>query len=93
MRARLVAQPFKTFTQPLRLANPAGFAGPKTCIACVKAPAASWRDAMIERVRGEEGGWHYRELATGHDAMITTHRQLADLVLEASRSASSDAAE
>jgi pimeloyl-ACP methyl ester carboxylesterase len=81
VRARLVPQPFKTFTKPLRLANPAGFAGPKTFIACVEAPAASWRDAMIERVRAE-GGWHYRELATGHDVMITAPRQLTELLLE-----------
>jgi pimeloyl-ACP methyl ester carboxylesterase len=81
VRAKLVPQPFATFTQPLRLANPARFAGPKTFIACVEAPAAGWRDAMIERVRAE-GGWHYRELATGHDAMITAPRQLTALLLE-----------
>lgn len=86
VRAKLVPQPFKTLTQPLRLANAAGFGGPKTFIACVEAPAAGWRDAMIERVRTERG-WHYRELATGHDAMITAPRQLADLLLEISRSA------
>ena len=36
---------------------------------------------MIERVRAE-GGWRYRELATGHDAMITAPRELTDLLLE-----------
>ena len=51
VRSKLVQQPFKTVTQPLRLANPAGFGGPKTFIACVEAPAAGSRDAMIERVR------------------------------------------
>jgi pimeloyl-ACP methyl ester carboxylesterase len=81
VRAKLVPQPFKTFTQPLKLANPAGFAGPKTYIACVAAGPAGWRDVMIERVRGEDG-WRYRELATGHDAMITAPRELAALLLE-----------
>jgi len=38
-----------SFTQPLRLTNPAGFSGPKTFIACVESPAAHWRDAMVER--------------------------------------------
>ena len=75
VRTKLVPQPFGTLTQPLRLANPAGFVGPKTFIAC-----AGWRDAMIERVRGK-GGWHYRELATGHDATITAPRELAALLL------------
>jgi hypothetical protein len=76
VRAKLVPQPFGTLTQPLSLVNPAGFAGPKTFIAC-----AGWRDAMIERVRGEDG-WRYRELATGHDAMITAPHDLTDLLLE-----------
>lgn len=82
VRAKLTPQPFKTFTQPLRLTNPAGFAGPKTLIACVAAAPAAWRDAMIERARAEPG-WRYREVATGHDAMITTPREVADLLLEA----------
>jgi len=81
VRSKLVPQPFKTVTQPLRLANPAGFGGPKTFIACVEAPAAGSRDAMIERVRAE-GGWRYRELATGHDAMITAPHQLTELLLD-----------
>jgi hypothetical protein len=36
---------------------------------------------MIERVRTARG-WYFRELATGHDAMITAPRELADLLLE-----------
>ena len=86
VRAKLVPQPFRTFTQPLRLANAAGFAGPKTFVACVQAPAAGWRDAMVERARAEPG-WRYRELATGHDAMVTAPRELADLLLDAARTA------
>jgi pimeloyl-ACP methyl ester carboxylesterase len=86
VRAKLVAQPFKTLTQPLRLTNMAGFGGPKTYIACVEAPTEGWRDAMIERVRTERS-WHYRELATGHDAMITAPSQLADLLLETTSAA------
>jgi hypothetical protein len=81
VRARVAPQPFQTFTQPLRLANPAGFAGPKTYIACVAAGHDGWRDAMVERARTEPG-WRYRELATGHDAMITAPREVADLLLE-----------
>ena len=41
VRARLVPQPFQTFTQPLRLANPAGFVGLKTYIACVVSALSS----------------------------------------------------
>jgi pimeloyl-ACP methyl ester carboxylesterase len=81
VQPKLVPQPFRTLTQPLTLANPTRFGGPKTFIACVKAPSADWREAMIERVRTARG-WHFRELATGHDAMITAPRELADLLLE-----------
>jgi pimeloyl-ACP methyl ester carboxylesterase len=81
VRTKLVPQPFGTLIQPLKLANPAGFDGPKTCIAS-RQPA----QGMIKRVRGEDG-WRYRELATGHDAMITAPRELADLLLETARSA------
>ena len=87
VRTRLVPQPFKTFTQPLRLANPAGFAGPRMYIACVAAGPAGWRDAMVERARVEPG-WRYRAVATGHDAMITAPSEVADLLLEAARPAS-----
>jgi pimeloyl-ACP methyl ester carboxylesterase len=81
MRARVAPQPFQTLTQPLWLTNPAGFSGPKTFIACVEAPPARWRDEMIERVHTEPG-WRYRELATGHDAMITAPHELTDLLRE-----------
>jgi pimeloyl-ACP methyl ester carboxylesterase len=86
LRAKLVPHPFGALTQPLRLANPAGFAGPKTYLACVKAAAESWRDAMVERARTEPG-WRYREVATGHDAMITAPSQLAALLLETTSAA------
>jgi pimeloyl-ACP methyl ester carboxylesterase len=84
VRAKATPQPFRTFTQPLRLAHPAGFAGPKTYIACVGAPPERWRDAMVERVRTEPG-WRYREVATGHGAMVTAPREVAELILEAAR--------
>lgn len=84
VRAKLVPQPFRTFTQPLRLTNAAGFSGPKTFVACIQAPAAGWREGMVERVRAEPG-WRYRELSTGHDAMITAPGEVANLLLEISR--------
>ena len=81
VRSKVVPQPFKTFTQPLRLTNPTALAGPRTFIACVAASPRLWRDAMIERVRAE-GGWRYRELPTGHDAMVTMPTEVAALLLE-----------
>ena len=51
----------------------------ETLIVCTAAPPGGWRDAMVARPR-TEGGWRYRELATGHDAMITAPRELVDLL-------------
>jgi pimeloyl-ACP methyl ester carboxylesterase len=81
LRAKLVPQPWKAVTQPLRLTNPAGPRGPKTFIACVGAGQSPARDARFEPLRTAPG-WRYRELATGHMAMITAPRELTDLLLE-----------
>jgi len=89
VRPRLAPQPFKTFTQPLRLTNTEPFPGRKAFIVCVAAPQAGWRDEMIARVRTERG-WDYHELAAGHDAMITAPAQLADLLLEIAHGAPGD---
>jgi pimeloyl-ACP methyl ester carboxylesterase len=81
VRAKVVPQPFKTFTQPIRLAHPSALVGPKTLIVCTAAPATDWRDAAVARARAEPS-WRYRELPTGHDAMVTMARETADLLLE-----------
>ena len=36
---------------------------------------------MAARARAA-AGWRYREIATGHDAMVTAPRELTDLRLE-----------
>jgi pimeloyl-ACP methyl ester carboxylesterase len=87
MRPKLVPQPFTTFIQSLWLTHAAGFDGPKTFIACLEAPSAPWRDAMIDRAR-DGHDWRYRELATGHDAMITAPSALTKLLLEIAELAS-----
>jgi pimeloyl-ACP methyl ester carboxylesterase len=86
VRPRLTAHPFPTFTQPIRLTNPALAAVPKTFIHCTEAPPTHWRAVSLERVRSEPG-WRTYELATGHDAMVTRPRELADLLLAIARPA------
>ena len=81
VRAKVVPQPFRTFTQPIRLVHPAARAGPRTLIVCTAAPATGWRDAAITRAQAEPG-WHHSTLPTGHDAMVTMPRETADLLLE-----------
>jgi Predicted hydrolases or acyltransferases (alpha/beta hydrolase superfamily) len=77
---KLTDQPFKAFSQPVRLKDEAA-AGPipRTFIYCNN-PAIGPYDRFAEKARRE--GWRYRELATGHFPMVTAPRRTADLLLE-----------
>jgi len=77
---KLVPHPLKTLTTPVRLIDPAAVALPRTYIYCGN-PAMGPFDQFAERLQKEKG-WRYRELATGHDAMVTMPGQLADLLIE-----------
>lgn len=77
---KLVLHPFKTLTTPVRLKSSAALALLRTYIYCNN-PAMGVFEAFAERTRSGKG-WRYRELATGHDAMVTMPRQLTDLLLE-----------
>lgn len=80
MRPKLVDQPFKTFSQPVRLGNQAASeALPRTFVYC-NDPAIGPYDRFAEMARIE--GWRYREIATGHFPMVTAPRRTADLLLE-----------
>ena len=76
-RPRLGLQPLKTFEQPMPQTDPAAAALPRTFIHC-----SAWAGftAYADRARTEPG-WRVRELATGHDAMITAPEDLAQLLL------------
>lgn len=77
---RLTPHPWLTFTQPLRLTG-AGQRVPAEFIECV-----DWmRVFRGQRERAEARGWPVRELATGHEAMITAPKPLADLLLAIAR--------
>jgi pimeloyl-ACP methyl ester carboxylesterase len=78
MTPRLTAQPLQTFTQPVRLSG-AGASLPRTYIWCTR--FGSPFTQLAERLRNDPT-WRYRELATGHDAMITAPRELTQLLLE-----------
>jgi pimeloyl-ACP methyl ester carboxylesterase len=82
-------QPLKTLEQPLHLKNPAIVeATPRTHIDC--APSGFFllmrrilRAILAPRAfPSRKAGWRLRQLPTGHDAMITMPRELADLLLE-----------
>ena len=85
MRSRAVAQPFGTYTQPLRLANTTQGVLPKLLItnsfplAQVKELIAS-EHPWFRELAGPE--WRFVELPTGHWAMFSRPDDLAELLIE-----------
>ncbi len=78
VQPRLLPQPLRTFAEPLRLRHPGASPPPRTYISCTEFP--NFR-RVAERI-GADATWRYRELATGHDAMVTMPGELAHLLLE-----------
>lgn len=77
---RMTPHPFGTMTSVLRLAHPVGNGLPCAYVACT-APEYSPLEPARRWARGRPG-WQWRELATGHDAMVTAPGPLADLLEE-----------
>lgn len=74
---RLTPHPWKTYTDPLRLTGAAD-AVPAAFVECV-----SWMRVFREQgERARRRGWPVRELETGHEAMVTAPKALADVLLE-----------
>lgn len=78
LQRRLTPHPLKAYTDPLPLRHPPGNGLPRTYIA-VTDPWYAPLAAIREDVRAQPG-WDWRELAAGHDAMLTSPDALADLL-------------
>jgi pimeloyl-ACP methyl ester carboxylesterase len=89
--SKVTPQPLKTLEQPLHLKNPAIVSAiPRTHIECT---GDSFFSGLMQHILAHllapkalpptGVGWRLRQLPTGHDAMITMPRELADLLLEA----------
>jgi pimeloyl-ACP methyl ester carboxylesterase len=87
LRSRATPQPFGTFTQPLRLENPAREALPKVGVVCsfsleqVQAMVASG-DPVFREMAGPN--WRFVELRTGHYPMFSRPDDLAELLFDLS---------
>ena len=85
---RLTPHPLKSWLDPVKFENGGEEGVPRTFIRCTdpEMPYSGIRDhAMFAR---DHPQWRYEELATGHDAMVTAPRALADLILAAAQSVS-----
>ena len=85
LRSRAAPQPFGTYTQPLRLENPAREALPKLGILCsfslqqVREMIAGGVP-LFHELTGP--GWGFVELPTGHWPMFSRPEDLAELLLD-----------
>ena len=81
--ARQTPQPYRCFTQPLVLHHPYGNGLPLSFIACTK-PELSVLQVFADRAR-QNPRWHYYELPTGHDAMLSMPRETTALLRQISQ--------
>ena len=84
LAGRLTLQPLRTFEQPVQLKDPAVSALLRTYVHCTAGPLVPSFAPFAARARSD-AGWRYRELATGHDAMLTAPEDLAELLLKPRR--------
>jgi pimeloyl-ACP methyl ester carboxylesterase len=76
-------QPIRTFSQPVRLANPAAKAVPRTFIRC-PVDGEAWAyilDPIYERLR-QDPGWQVWELPSNHLAPIAVPELVAETLLD-----------
>jgi pimeloyl-ACP methyl ester carboxylesterase len=77
----LVAHPYQTMTQPIKLTNEAAFSRLlKTYIYC-SSPATGTFDQFASRIRIDPA-WQFFEMKTGHDAMIIDPEGVAQILLQ-----------
>jgi pimeloyl-ACP methyl ester carboxylesterase len=79
--ARLDPHPYATMTEAVRRANPTAAALPRTYVRCALVPHPHF-DRFAATAKRAGSGWRYREVASGHDAMVTAPHEVAALLLE-----------
>ena len=77
LNKHLVAQPLKTFEQPLPAAG--GDKLKRSYIYCSK-PATGTFDQFAERLR-DDRKWTFHDVKTGHDAMVTAPGEIAKILM------------
>ncbi len=78
---RITLHPVNSQIQPIRLENGGSEGLPRTYILCAGSSGETPFKALAKRFRASPE-WRYRELATGHDAMVTMPSETAELLME-----------
>jgi pimeloyl-ACP methyl ester carboxylesterase len=81
--SKFVPQPLATYTQPIRLGNPAAAAIPRAFVFCTQGKGDAATDPTVctaTRVRSVPG-WRYLELADTHVAPVNTPQATAEALL------------
>ena len=79
LNRRLTPHPVRTYTSSLRLEHSPGNDVPRTYIRCTDpfyTPIQPFEDWIKS-----QSGWSYLQISTGHDAMVTAPRELAEMLL------------
>jgi pimeloyl-ACP methyl ester carboxylesterase len=79
-QSKLTAHPLKTWQTPMTVTNSGAYGIPRTYIDCIEGLTPEER--VLREQECQQLGWRHRTLVTGHDAMITAPRALAELLLE-----------
>jgi pimeloyl-ACP methyl ester carboxylesterase len=77
---RLTPHPLSSFISPFRVRNPIGNGLPATYVVCTDPVYPSLETSRQAAQARTDWGW--KELATGHDAMVTAPGPTADLLME-----------
>ena len=80
MQSKLTPHPLKTLTTPVALKNPHAKSIPSTFILCSE--GMTEEEVAAEEKKFTGLGMNFRNLPTGHDAMITVPKELAGILLE-----------
>lgn len=80
VRDRITPHPMATYTEPVPKGSARSAALPRAYITCTEGPLTSVFGPFADKARND--GWVVREIATGHDAMLTAPNAVAGLLLE-----------
>ncbi|MCE5258309.1 MAG: hypothetical protein LLG44_04515 [Chloroflexi bacterium] len=80
MAPRMVPQPIATYTQPVRTGSAWDAQFAHAYVLCTEGPLAPYMAVFAEQAKA--AGWPVRELAYGHDVMVTAPATLADVLDE-----------